>query len=203
MAETQHIDALLDEGRVFNPPASFAQDSNVAQWMREHGIGSAEELYQRARDPNWFWPEVAKDLVTWYKPYDKLLEWARPYAKWFVGAKYNIVHDAVDRHARSWRRNKVAYIYEGEPGDTRKVTYGELAEMVNRLANALKQLGVTKGDRVAIYMPMTPELPAAMLACAKLGAPHAVVFSGFSPVALRDRINDSGAKVVFTAAAAL
>ena len=195
----QHIDALLAEERIFNPPAGLVENSNVMAWMRDHDIQTVEELYERAKNPNWFWPEVARDLVTWYRPHDKLLEWDRPFAKWFVGAEYNIAYDAVDRHAKSWRKNKVAFIYEGEPGDTRKITYGELAIEVNRLANGLRRLGVGKGDRVAIYMPMTPELPIAMLACAKLGAPHAVVFSGFSAAALRDRINDSGAKVVITA----
>ncbi|MSQ10617.1 MAG: acetate--CoA ligase [Dehalococcoidia bacterium] len=195
----QHIDALLAEDRIFNPPPGLVENSNVMAWMRDHDIQTVEELYERAKNPNWFWPEVARDLVTWYRPHDKLLEWDRPFAKWFVGAEYNIAYDAVDRHAKSWRKNKVAFIYEGEPGDTRKITYGELAIEVNRLANGLRRLGVGKGDRVAIYMPMTPELPIAMLACAKLGAPHAVVFSGFSAAALRDRINDSGAKVVITA----
>ncbi len=194
-----HIDALLAEKRVFTPPADLVENSNVMEFMRRHGIATVEDLYERAKDPNWFWAEAAKETVNWYKPYDKLLEWDRPFAKWYVGGQYNIAHDAVDQHAHSWRRNKVAYIYEGEPGDKRKVTYGELAMEVNRLANGLKRLGVRRGDRVAIYMPMVPELPIAMLACAKLGAPHAVVFSGFSPIALRDRMNDCQAKVLITA----
>ena len=194
-----HIDALLQENRIFEPPAALVENSNIMQWMRAHGIADLEQLRQRAEDPEWFWPEVAKDLVEFYEPYTQLLDWQRPYAKWFVGAKYNIVHDAVDRHAQGPRRDKVAYLYEGEPGDKRSVTYGELAEQVNRLANALRRLGIGKGDRVAIYMPMVPELPIAMLACAKIGAPHAVVFSGFSAAALRDRIEDSQAKAIITA----
>ena len=128
----------------------------------------------------------------------RVLEWNPPYVKWFVGAKYNIVHDAVDKQAKL-RKNKVAYIWEGEPEEERKITYGELHAEVNRLANVLKALGIKKGDRVTIWLPMIPELPIAMLACAKVGAIHSVVFSGFSEKALLDRILDSKAKLLITA----
>ena len=128
-----------------------------------------------------------------------MLEWNAPWAKWFVGGKLNVAYNCVDRHAHSARRNKAAIIWEGEPGDSRVLTYGMLEREVNRFANALKSLGVAKGDRVAIYMGMVPELAIAMLACAKIGAPHSIVFGGFSAEALRERINDAKAKVVITA----
>lgn len=192
------IDALLLEKRVFEPPKELVGQSNVKKWMDKHNIKSYDELLEKAKDLEWFWGEVSKEVVTWATPYKKVLEWQQPWAKWFVGAKYNIVSDALDKHVTTWRKNKVAYIYEGEPGDTRKLTYNELYIEVNKLANALKTLGVKKGDRVAIYLPMIPELPIAMLACAKIGAIHTVVFSGFSAVALRERINNAEAKVLIT-----
>ena len=128
-----------------------------------------------------------------------MLEWNAPWAKWFVGAKLNVTYNCVDRHAHSARRNKAAILWEGEPGDSRVLTFGMLEREVNRFANALKSLGVVKGDRIAIYMGMVPELAIAMLACAKIGAAHSVVFGGFSAEALRERINDAKAKVVITA----
>ncbi|RLF27853.1 MAG: acetyl-coenzyme A synthetase, partial [Thermoplasmata archaeon] len=194
----ENISVLLDEKRIFKPSEELVQQTNVKQWMEEHNIETVDELFKKAENYEWFWSEVAKDLVEWYKPYDKVVEWNPPWVKWFVGAKYNIVHDALDRHVRSWRKNKVAYIFEGEPGDVRKLTYNDLYIEVNKFANALKSLGVRKGDRVGIYMPMLPELPIAMLACAKIGAIHSVVFSGFSALAFRDRVNDCEAKVVVT-----
>ena len=197
MAE-EDISVLLDEKRVFNPPEEFVNQTHVKQWMDEHGIKDLDGLYKKAEDWEWFWGEIAKEVVEWYKPYDTVVEWSPPWVKWFVGAQYNIVHDALDRHVQSWRKNKVAYIFEGEPGDVRKLTYNDLYIEVNKLANALKKLGVQRGDRVGIYMPMIPELPIAMLACAKLGAIHSVVFSGFSALAFRDRVNDCEAKVVIT-----
>jgi acetyl-CoA synthetase len=168
--------------------------------MDKFGIKSEDELRERAlKNPEWFWNEVAKDIgIEWFEEPKKILEWDPPYAKWFVGAKYNIVHDALDKQFKI-RKNKVAYIFEGEKGDVRKITYAELYWEVNRFANALKELGVRKGDRVSIYLPMIPELPIAMLACAKIGAIHTDVFSGFSPMALRDRINDAEAKILITA----
>ncbi len=155
-------------------------------------------IYDRAlRDPEAFWADEAKKL-DWFTPWQKVMEWNAPWAKWFVGGKLNVTYNCVDRHAHSARRNKAAIIWEGEPGDSRVLTYGMLEREVNRFANALRSLGVAKGDRVAIYMGMVPELAIAMLACAKIGAPHSIVFGGFSAEALRERINDAKAKVVIT-----
>jgi len=198
MAEKEHIAVLLDEKRVFKPSKEFVEKTNVKKWMDKHGIKTYDELLKKAEDYEWFWEEVSKEVVNWIEPPKKILEWNPPYANWFVGAKYNIVHDALDRHAKGDKKDKIAYIFEGEPGDTRKITYGELYKEVNKLANALKKLGIKKGDRVSIYLPMIPELPIAMLACAKIGAIHSVVFSGFSALALRERINDCEAKAVIT-----
>lgn len=192
------IEVLLAEKRVFTPPEDLAESCNVKKWMNKYNIRTLDELLSKAKNIEWFWGEVSKELVEWYEPYSKVLEWNLPWVKWFVGAKYNIVHDAVDRHAKSERKNKIAYIFEGEPGDVNKITYGDLYVKVNKLANALKKLGVQKGDRVGIYLPMIPELPIAMLATAKIGAIHSVVFSGFSASAFRDRMVDCEAKVVIT-----
>jgi len=134
-----------------------------------------------------------------FEPYTKILEWNPPYAKWFADGKFNIVHNALDKHVKAWRKNKIAYIWEGEDGKQRKLTYFDLYKEVNRLANALKGLGVKKGDRVSIYLPMIPELPIAMLACAKIGAIHSVVFSGFWAKAFKERAIDAGSKIVITA----
>ncbi|NOR17275.1 acetate--CoA ligase, partial [candidate division WOR-3 bacterium] len=197
MAE-ENISVLLDEKRVFKPKEEFVKQTNVKQWMDKHNIKNLDELHKKAENWKWFWEEISKELVEWYKPYTEVLEWDAPWAKWFVGAKYNIVHDALDKHANSWRKNKVAFIFEGEPGDVQKLTYNDLYIEVNKFANSLRKLGVKKGDRVGIYMPMILELPIAMLACAKIGAIHSVVFSGFSSLAFRDRVNDCEAKVVIT-----
>ncbi len=191
------LDVLLKEQRVFNPPKGLVEKSNIKQWMDKHGIGSYEELLEKSQDLDWYWDEVAKELE-WFRPWSKVLEWAPPYAKWFVGGKFNITYNAVDRHMKTKNKDKIAYIWEGEPGDVRNITYAQLYEEVNRLANALKSLGVKRGDRVGIYLPMIPELPIAMLACAKMGAVHSVVFSGFSVKGLQDRINDAGAKILIT-----
>jgi acetyl-CoA synthetase len=186
---TVNIDALLQENRRFPPPPEFAANAVVRD----------ASVYQRAHDdPEGFWAEAAARL-DWFTPWDKVLEWNAPWAKWFVGGKLNASYNCVDRHNASWRRNKAAIIWEGEPGDTRVLTYHDLYREVNRAAAALLDLGVRKGDRVALYMPMIPELPIAMLACARIGAPHTVIFGGFSAEALRDRINDSQAKLVVTA----
>src|SRR6202158_4725309 len=182
------LSALLDERRTFPPSEEFKKRAN----------GSDPGIYERAaKDPEGFWAEQAKHL-DWFTPWKKVLEWKAPWAKWFVGGKINITHNCVDRHAHSARRNKAAIIWEGEPGDSRVLTFGMLEREVNRFAHALKSLGVVKGDRVAIYMGMVPELAIAMLACAKIGAAHSVVFGGFSAEALRERINDAKAKVVVT-----
>ena len=197
MIET--IASLLQEGRVFYPPDDLVENSNVKKFMDKHGIKSYDELLERAKNIDWFWSEMVKEVdIKWYKEPEKTLEWNPPYVKWFIGAKYNIVNDALDKQARL-RKDKIAYIWEGELGSIRKITYAELYEEVNRFANALKGFGVGKGDRVTIWLPMIPELPIAMLACAKIGAIHSVVFSGFSEKALLDRIQDAEAKILITA----
>jgi acetyl-CoA synthetase len=192
------IEVLLNEKRIFPPPQDLVDHANITRWMKEHGVRQYEELLEKSKDIAWFWAAMAEEYVEWYQPYDQVVEWNLPWARWFVGAKYNIVHDALDKHAASWRKNKVAYIFEGEPGDVKKLTYRDLYVEVNKLANALKGMGIKKGDTVGIYMPMIPELPIAMLACAKLGAVHSVVFSGFSARAFRDRVNDAEARVAIT-----
>jgi acetyl-CoA synthetase len=184
-----HIDALLQEERRFPPPGEFA----AAAVVRDPAV------YQRAHDdPDGFWAEAAARL-DWFTGWEQVLEWQAPWAKWFVGGQLNASYNCVDRHNATWRRNKAALIWEGEPGDSRVLTYHDLYREVNRAAAALLDLEVRKGDRVALYMPMIPELPIAMLACARIGAPHTVIFSEFSAEALRDRINDSQSTVVITA----
>jgi acetyl-CoA synthetase len=190
------LESLLREKRVFKSPAEFARQAN---WSRKQ---ATELRAQGLRDPQRFWAKMAREHVTWFKPWKKVLDWKPPFAKWFVGGKLNVSYNCLDRHLEgenAWRRNKAAIIWEGEPGDVRTLTYGQLHAEVCRFANALSKLGVGKGDRVAIYMPMIPELPIAMLACARIGAPHSVVFGGFSAEALRDRIEDVGATLVVTA----
>jgi acetyl-CoA synthetase len=184
----QALEALLKEERRFPSPAAFAASANA----------SDPELHVRAAaDPEAYWAEWARELE-WFEPWRKVLEWKPPHAKWFVGGKLNASYNCLDRHLRSWRRNKAALVWEGEPGDTRTYTYWDLQREVSKFANVLKSLGVKKGDRVAIYLPMVPEAAIAMLACARVGAPHSVVFGGFSSDSLRDRINDAEAKVLIT-----
>ncbi|MDP2949005.1 MAG: acetate--CoA ligase [Chloroflexota bacterium] len=157
------------------------------------------EVYDRSlRDPEGFWAEEARKL-DWFRTWDKVLDWSPPFARWFVGGELNACHLCVDRHIKTWRKSKVAIYWEGEPGDTRVLSYSTLYREVNRCASVLKNLGVGKGDTVALYLPMIPELPIFMLACGRIGATHTVVFSGFSPRALADRINDIGAKLLVTA----
>jgi acetyl-CoA synthetase len=183
------IDVLLQENRRFEPPDAFRRDAHV----------SSTELYSDAeRDPERFWAQMAGSLE-WSRPWDTVLEWKPPHAKWFVGGKLNASVNCLDRHIRTARRNKAALIFEGEPGDRRTLTYWDLYVEVNKFANVLKGLGVRRGDRVGIYMPLIPEVVIAMLACARIGAIHSVVFGGFSPDSLRDRMNDAQAKVVITA----
>jgi acetyl-CoA synthetase len=189
------IESLLKEKRVFKPAVEFAKQANWSKKdVREH-------RKQGERDPQRFWAKMAREHVTWFTPWKKVLDWKPPFAKWFVGGKTNVAYNCLDRHLEgenSWRRNKAAIIWEGEPGDVRTLTFGQLHAEVCRFANVLKDLGVKKGDRIALYMPMIPELPIAMLACTRIGAPHSVVFGGFSAEALRDRIEDVGAKLVVT-----
>ncbi|MBA2276217.1 MAG: acetate--CoA ligase [Chloroflexia bacterium] len=183
------IEALYAEDRTFPAPPEFAAQANVAD----------RSVYEQAEaDPEAFWAEQARQL-SWFKPWDTVLEWEQPFAKWFVGGQLNASVNCLDRHVDAGHGDRVAFYWEGEPGDTKALTYAELLREVAKCANALKELGVRRGDRVAIYMPMVLELPTAMLACARIGAAHNVVFGGFSSDALRDRINDSDAKVVITA----
>jgi acetyl-CoA synthetase len=185
----QPIEALLQEGRRFPPPKEFARRAVV----------KTRNIYKEAQqNPLRFWERQAKDL-RWMKPWTKALEWKLPYAKWFVGGKLNASDNCLDRHIEGPRRNKAALIWEGEPGDSRVLTYWDLYREVNRFAAALKRSGVAKGDIVTIYMPMIPEVVVAILACVRIGAAHSVVFAGFSPESLRDRINDAKSPVVITA----
>jgi acetyl-CoA synthetase len=192
---TQHIphhaeiDALLREERHFEPPPAFAAQAHV----RDAAVYAEAE-----RDPEGFWAKFAEELE-WQQPWTHVLEWKPPHAKWFVNGKINACVNCVDRHVRSARRNKAAIIWEGEPGDRRTLTYFDLYRQVSAFANVLKSFGVRKGDRVAIYLPLIPELAIAMLACARIGAVHSVVFGGFSAESLRDRINDQQARLLITA----
>ena len=183
------IETLFLEQRRFPPPPEFAEQANV----------NDPAIYQQAAaDPQAYWASEAAKL-DWYRPWDTVLEWDPPFAKWFNGGQLNVSVNCLDRHVNAGAGDKVAYYWEGEPGDRKVITYYDLYIEVNRAANALLELGVRRGDRVDIYMPMIPELPVAMLACARIGAPHTVVFGGFSAEALADRINDSQAKLVITA----
>jgi acetyl-CoA synthetase len=189
MAAEQAIEVLLKEGRSFPPPDALRKAANVAD----------PEVYERARrDPEAFWAEAARELH-WFKPWDTVLEWNSPWAKWFVGGRLNASYNCLDRHVKTWRKTKAALVWEGEPGDERVLTYQDVWREVNKLANVLKELGVKKGDRVAIYLGMIPEVIIAMHACNRIGAIHSVVFGGFSAESLRDRINDSQCKVLVTA----
>jgi acetyl-CoA synthetase len=186
------ISSILKEARIFKPAAEFAKKAHF------HNPAAYKKLRAKAeKNPAKFWAEQAKALY-WQKPFKKALEWKFPFAKWFVGGKINACENAIDIHLGTSRQNKAAIIWEGEPGDTRTITYLQLSIEVNRLANGLKSLGVKKGDVVGIYLGMVPEAVMAMLACARIGATHNVVFGGFSGEALRDRLNDSKAKVLLT-----
>jgi len=182
------FDVLAHEDRVFKPSESVRQS---ARWT-DPGI------YRRAEeDPEAFWAQMAED-IDWHTRWSEICQWEAPWAKWFVGGKLNLSYNCIDRHINSWRKNKAAIIWEGEPGDHRVITYYDLYRQVNAAADMLRRRGVGKGDRVAIYMGMVPELAVAMLACARIGAPHTVIFGGFSPNSLRDRINDCQAKMLIT-----
>jgi acetyl-CoA synthetase len=184
------IDALQWEQRKFPPSEAFKKNTLVA----------GTHLYEEAdRDYEAFWARQASELVEWSRPWDTICEWNLPFSKWFVGGQTNVSYNCLDRHVLAGKGDKVAFHFEGEPGDTRTVTYAQLLDDVQRFANVLKGLGVTKGDRVNIYLPMIPEAAVAMLACARIGAAHSVVFGGFSSQALADRINDAEAKVLITA----
>jgi len=189
MAE-KAIDDLMLENRKFPPSAAFKKTSLV----------TGTELYDEGNeDYQAFWARQASELVTWNKDWDTVCEWNLPYAKWFLGGQLNVSYNCLDRHVLAGRGNKVAFYWEGEPGESRVITYQQLLDEVSKFANALKSLGVEKGDRVNIYLPMIPEAAVAMLACARIGAAHSVVFGGFSAQSLSDRINDAEAKVLITA----
>jgi len=186
------MESLLRENRVFPPPAEFAAKAHIKS------LAEYEALYKRSvDDPERFWAEVAGEL-DWFSPWTKVLDGGMGSAKWFTGGKLNLSHNCVDRHAKGARKDKVAILWEGEPGEVRKLTFGELHVQVQRFANVLKGLGVKKGDRVAIYMGMSPELPIAMLACARIGAVHSVIFGGFAAHAIVDRVNDSQCVTILT-----
>ena len=188
----QDIDSTLRENRVFPPPAEFSAKAQIKS-LEEY-----EVLYKNSiEDPERFWGDVASDLH-WFKSWDKVLEWNLPWAKWFVGGKLNLSYNCVDRHALGAQASKTALIWEGEPGEIRRLSYAELHTEVQRFANALKSLGIKKGDRVAVYMGMTPELAIALLACARIGAIHSVIFGGFAANAIADRVNDSGCVAILT-----
>src|SRR5262249_41291844 len=173
------IDALLQEDRSFEPTAEFRASAHV----------SDPEVYARAAaNPEAFWADFAKELE-WIEPWTEVLDWKPPHAQWFVGGKLNVSATCLDRHVRTWRRNKAAFVWEGELGDRRTLTYFDLHRQVCQFANVLKSLGVSKGDRVALYMPLIPELAIAMLACARIGAAHSVVLGAFSYDSLPDRIH--------------
>ena len=186
---TPEIENLLAEDRKFPPDPAFTAQANATA-----------DLYAEAEaDPEAFWARLARERIDWIEDFHTTLEWDLPFAKWFVGGKLNLAYNCIDRHVERGLGHKVAYHWIGEPGDTRTITFADLQREVSKAANALLELGVQTGDRVAIYMPMIPELPIAMLACARIGAPHTVVFGGFSAEALSGRINDSQAKLVITA----
>jgi acetyl-CoA synthetase len=187
-----NIDSILQENRKFEAPAEFSRSAHIKS-LEEY-----ERIYKRAAEnPEEFWAEIAKELH-WFKPWTKVLEWDAPWAKWFVGAETNISYNCLDRHVMGGKRHKAAFIWEGEPGDVRTLTYQQLWLETQKFANVLKSVGVKKGDNVAIYMGMVPELPVAMLACARIGATHSVIFGGFSANALVDRITDQKAVAVIT-----
>ncbi|HZD58926.1 MAG TPA: acetate--CoA ligase [Anaerolineae bacterium] len=196
MTEQVGLDILEEESMVFPPSAEFSVNAHIKS-MEEY-----EELYKRSvDDPEGFWAEIAEKELTWFKKWDKVLDYdfEEPYIKWFEGGKLNASYNCLDRHLSTWRKNKAAIIWEADDGSSKTYTYQQLHREVNRFANVLKKEGVGKGDRVSLYLPMIPELAIAMLACARIGAIHSVVFGGFSSQALRDRIQDCEAKVLITA----
>jgi acetyl-CoA synthetase len=190
---TDHITSVLHEKRVFPPPALFSAAAHIKS-MAEY-----QALWQRAADdPEGFWAEQAR-LLHWFRPWDKVLEWQEPWCKWFLGGQLNASYNCLDRHLSGPRRNKAALVWEGEPGDTRVLRYQDLHREVCKFANVLKRLGIQSGDRVTIYMPLVPEAVVAMLACARIGATHSVIFGGFSAEAVADRNNDAKARLLITA----
>ncbi|MDQ3711870.1 MAG: acetate--CoA ligase, partial [Acidobacteriota bacterium] len=195
MSETSTvaIESTLQETRIFPSPPEFAEQAHIKSFVEY------EEIYNKAaEDPEAFWASVAESLH-WFKKWDKVLEWNEPHAEWFIGGRINASYNCLDRHLETWRKNKAAIIWEGEPGEVRTLTYQQLHRQVCKFANVLKKVGVKTGDRVALYMPLVPELAIAMLACARIGATHTVIFGGFSADAIRDRVNDGECKLIVTA----
>ena len=187
------LDTVMQESRIFPPPAEFAAQAKISS------MAAYESLWnEAAADTEAFWGKLAAELH-WFRPFDKILDWKEPDARWFVGGKTNVSFNCLDAHLGTWRQNKAALLWEGEPGDSRSLTYQQLHYEVCRFANVLKSLGVKQGDVVSIYMPMVPELAIAMLACARIGAVHSVIFAGFSAEAIADRNNDAGAVLQLTA----
>jgi len=190
---TTNIESLQQEDRVFPPPTSFSEKAHIKSMAELEALRA-----EASADPEAFWARMAEELH-WFKRWDTVLNWQPPHAEWFAGGKINISYNCLDRHLQTWRRNKAALIWEGEPGEQRTFTYQQLHSEVGKFANVLKRSGVEKDDRVALYMPLIPELAIAMLACARIGATHSVIFGGFSSAALIDRINDASCKAVVTA----
>ena len=194
MTPESTIESILQEKRLFHPSAEFSQKAQIKS------LEDYQHLYDKAKaDPEKFWANLAESELDWFEKWNSVLDWQPPFAQWFVGGKINISYNCLDRHLTTWRKNKAALIWEGEPGDSRTLTYAQLHREVCQFANALKHLGVQKGDRVGIYMPMIPEAAMAMLACARIGATHAVIFGGFSAEAVKERLINAEAKVVVTA----
>jgi acetyl-CoA synthetase len=192
ISPSTNIDSILQEQRKFEPPDDFRRGAHLKS------EADYERVYRESvEQAEQFWGRIAEELH-WFRKWDKVLEWNHPWAKWFVGGQFNLSYNCLDRHIQTSRKDKPAYIWESESGEIRTLTYAELHTEVQKFANVLKSLGVKKGDRVAIYMGMTPELPIAMLACARIGAPHTVIFGGFAAHALIDRIHDSQATAVIT-----
>jgi acetyl-CoA synthetase len=191
---SEKIDSILHENRVFLPSSEFSSKAYIKSFEEY------EQLYNESmKDPEGFWAKIAAENINWFKKWDKTLEWNEPHAKWFLGGTLNASYNCIDRHLQTWRKNKAAIIWEGEPGEVRTLTYQQLFYEVCKFANVLKNLGVKKGDRVAIYMPLIPETVIAMLACARIGATHTVIFGGFSAEAVSDRVNDCECKLIITA----
>ena len=197
MADEFAIESTLKEKRLFKPDPAWARAANLP------GKAAYERMVREGeRSPERFWARMARENVSWFSPWTKVLDWKPPYAKWFIGAKTNVSYNCLDRHLEgpnAWRRNKAAIVWEGEPGDERVLTYGDLHREVCKFANVLKGLSLKKGDRVALYMPLVPELAIAMLACSRIGLVHSIIFGGFSSESIRDRINDSECRAVVTA----
>src|SRR5579872_6543885 len=200
LPSSANIESVLQESRVFPPPKSFSQRAHIKS------MAQYRKLYNESiKQPEKFWARLAKNELVWFKPWKKVLEWKLPYAKWFIGGKLNVSANCLDRHLDTPTANKAALIWEGEPagpgkpGEQRTLTYKQLHHEVCLFANVLKRNGLKRGDRVLIYMPMVPEAAVAMLACARLGAVHSVVFGGFSAQSVADRVQDSQARFVITA----